>query len=145
MRRGWRAAALAAPVWALAVGALTGFAGSAAIGGPPGGGACELRRADRATATVAQCVGCHDGSVGPAVAVSRTWTPVLEHGRLASHPVDVDYGQAWMRRRDLDPSPRRELALAEGKVVCTTCHDGRSPFPNHLAVRTGLCQSCHRQ
>ena len=79
-----------------------------------------------ATATVQDCLACHEG---------RT---LSVH---ASHPVDVDYATAVSRPRaslrPLAEALRRGVLLADGKVHCYTCHDPRSPWSSHIALPPG--------
>lgn len=79
-----------------------------------------------ATATVQDCLACHEGR------------SLSVH---ASHPVDVDYAAAVSRPssslRPLAEALRRGVLLAEGKVHCYTCHDPRSPWRSHVALPPG--------
>jgi hypothetical protein len=64
-----------------------------------------------------------------------------------SHPVDVDYAAVVARQPDrYEPPSRlpREVPLVEGKVTCTSCHDGRSPDAKRVVALESLCTSCHR-
>jgi predicted CXXCH cytochrome family protein len=102
---------------------------------------CTLALVDRATTTSRACLSCHDGSMATSM-----HTGLRPEG---GHPVDVSYEQARVRL----PSMLRAagalpetLPLPEGMVTCTTCHDGASDGPQHLAVTTrasALCTSCH--
>ncbi len=97
-----------------------------------------------------ECLSCHDGTLSinaGAVAARFNW----EHGREIglSHPIDVDYAQAYRRRPDryyppasLDP----RIVLVEGKIQCITCHDHFSHQRKKLVMdNTGsrLCLACH--
>lgn len=79
-----------------------------------------------ATATVQDCLACHEGGT------------IRAH---ASHPVDVDYAAAVGRPgallRPLDEALRRGVLLSDGKVHCFTCHDPRSPWQSHIALPPG--------
>lgn len=79
-----------------------------------------------ATATVRDCLACHEGR-GLSV--------------HASHPVEVDYAAVASRPdaslRPLEEALRRGVLLSDGKVHCYTCHDPRSPWRNHLALPPG--------
>jgi hypothetical protein len=132
---GWRGVARAAP---LAAALLFG----SARGQPEDRGeVCELARVDRARTSSLRCVACHDGSSGVPVTIGPAGAG---HG---DHPVEVDYG--WTASR----SPKRyvplarlpaEIRLVDGKVTCTTCHDGASPHRGRVALGgRGLCQACH--
>ncbi len=104
-------------------------------------GVCELQGADRATTSSARCLGCHDGSVAAAIELDTR-----PGGIGASHPVEVDYAQAAARQpRRYHPAATlpREVPLVNGKVTCTSCHDGASPDPKHVAIGSRLCKSCH--
>lgn len=115
----------------------------------PGGAAesesaCELQGAVRAGTSSTACMACHDGGSGPGVSFRMPRaadTPGLDH------PIEIDYAQASARNGWL-VSPGElpaELVLVEGRVSCTTCHDGASSEPRRVAGRLmDLCTSCHR-
>lgn len=112
---------------------------------------CALGRVNRAQADSRTCLACHDGTSAAGVAYQRPH----ELGRTGlsamhtSHPVDVDYQLAWSRKPGLlHPTGAlpEALALPQGKVSCTTCHDGASREKHHVSVsmsRSRLCASCH--
>jgi hypothetical protein len=91
----------------------------------PQGAGCLLTREATSGAPASRCLGCHGGSI-------------REH---ASHPVDVDYegspGQATGVLRTLREAIARGAFLPDGKVRCTSCHDGRSRFRYRLAIPPG--------
>jgi predicted CXXCH cytochrome family protein len=109
--------------------------------------ACALGRTMRQQATTRACLGCHDGTSAAGVEVRRAGASTSR--MHDSHPVDVDYAMAELRRpsrfhtlASLPPS----LVLPGGKVTCVTCHDGASREQAHAAVttdRSRLCTSCH--
>lgn len=132
---GWRGAARAAPVAA----ALLSAAGAAGQVLPDE--VCELTRVDRAHTPSARCVACHDGSAGVAMATGPAGDG---HG---NHPVEVDYAASAAR----DPERyvpaamvRPDVPLVDGKVACTSCHDGASPHPRRAVDPANLCAACHR-
>jgi hypothetical protein len=64
-----------------------------------------------------------------------------------SHPVAVDYAAAAARRPDSYEPPGRipaAVPLVDGKVECTTCHDGRSASAHRVVEYATLCTACHR-
>jgi hypothetical protein len=89
---------------------------------------CHIARPMADTSTSGECLLCHQGgSRGPQL--------------HTSHPFDVDHEQARFRSRGTASSLRtsaevvkRGLFLPGGKVVCLTCHDGRSPWRYKLAI-----------
>jgi predicted CXXCH cytochrome family protein len=100
---------------------------------------CTLASVVRSRTTSRECLGCHDGSV----AAPRVELP-------GCHPVDVGYEAARLAGRGaLRPvveTPDALVLFAGTTVTCTTCHDGASPWPSHVAVtleRSGLCLGCH--
>ncbi|MHB8876925.1 MAG: cytochrome c3 family protein [Myxococcaceae bacterium] len=103
-------------------------------------GVCGLSTADRTKASVESCTRCHDGSIPGSLA-----------GMASSHPVDLDYAAAQAQRPGaLMPASGLppEVTLVEGKLTCTTCHDGRSTLRYHLSAPVSpkpsrLCLSCH--
>lgn len=105
-------------------------------------GVCELGRADRGRTPAVRCMGCHDGSAGPGVEFRmRAGGPGFDH------PVDVDYGSAALRDPRLVAGAQlpRELVLVDGRVACTTCHDGASTERAHVVrSKQELCITCHR-
>ncbi len=85
---------------------------------------------------------CHDGSAGAPIEFRMG-----PDATGMSHPVEVDYAATVARQPDryhpaaaLPP----ELPLVNGKVACTTCHDGASPDPKRVVAVPRLCESCHR-
>lgn len=107
------------------------------LSGPDRPALCELERVDRASTPSRFCMSCHDGSV---VAAGGSRRP-------GEHPVGLHYASAWARRPfALRGAPAAALVLVEGRVECTTCHDGlsRERFRTALPMaRSGLCTSCH--
>lgn len=104
---------------------------------------CELFTAARARTTPDRCLACHDGSAGRAVMYLGKAT---RDARL-DHPVDVPYGEASARARNLAPLAQlpSDVVLVDGKISCTTCHDGASTRPGRVAADlVTLCTSCHR-
>ncbi len=128
---GWRDAARAAPI---ALAALAGAAGAGGRGPPDE--VCELARADRARMPSTRCVACHEEIlIGPARA---------GHG---DHPVDVDYAAIAARDPEAFVPPallRKDVPLVDGKVACTSCHDGASPHARRAVDPANLCSACHR-
>jgi predicted CXXCH cytochrome family protein len=64
-----------------------------------------------------------------------------------SHPVGIDYAAAASsdpeRFASISQLPP-EVALVDGKVECTSCHDGASSRRFKLAGGKELCLGCHR-
>jgi hypothetical protein len=123
-------------------------AGRAAQGPDPvpgraiAGGLCELSRADRARTASVRCMACHDGAVGGAIEFHMG-----PRGTSMSHPVEMSYEAIAARqpeRYEARAALPPEVPLVEGKVACTSCHDGASRDPKHVAIPVRLCQSCHR-
>ncbi len=105
-------------------------------------GPCELAGADRARTSSTRCIACHDGSTG--APIEFRMAPDATGGM--SHPVEVDYDAASLRDpTHYHPSAAlpREVPLVNGKVTCTSCHDGASPDPKRVAMVPRLCESCH--
>jgi predicted CXXCH cytochrome family protein len=105
-------------------------------------GVCELGGADRARTSSARCVACHDGTVGTSVMFRTRVSGLLGY----DHPVEVDYERARLHDRQLRPRAflPRELVLVNGRIACTTCHDGAAATPGRVAVAAAaLCTSCH--
>lgn len=94
------------------------------------------------------CIGCHDGSLGPAVSY-KLGQGVWNHDS-GVHPIGVAYRESRMRRGGLIPVSMldKRLRLFGGKIGCGTCHDIYSKLPNMLAMSNAgsdLCLSCHRK
>ena len=103
---------------------------------------CELGSADRARTPSVRCMGCHDGVVGKGVGFE-----MAPDGRGMSHPVEVNYAAIAARnptRYHPAGSLPPELPLVNGRIACTTCHDGASPDPKRVVVVPRLCESCHK-
>lgn len=116
---------------------------------------CTLPRVDPESASSPGCYSCHDGSIGPAADV--TFAPTVEglselshRAGLGTHPVDVDYEAAVLRRPGaLVPLAllRRELVLPQGRVACVTCHNPGSREKYHVPITlsaSALCLACHQ-
>lgn len=102
---------------------------------------CELERADRASTPSLRCMGCHDGSAGASIEFH-----MAPGANGMSHPVEVDYAGVAARQPDrYHPAQAlpREIPLVNGKVACTSCHDGASPDPKRVVAVPRLCESCH--
>jgi len=97
---------------------------------------CELSTVNRAVTSSSQCVSCHDGSAATHV----TWG-----ADRRSHPIGMRYADVWVQSRaGLNGIIPRALVLVEGRVECTTCHDGASLEPHRVAVPLrSICTDCH--
>jgi predicted CXXCH cytochrome family protein len=96
-----------------------------------------------------ECIGCHDGSIGPEASytLGEGW---WEHPRPeAGHPIGVDYLEAQLYPRsglappyELDP----RIKFFGGRIGCGTCHDMYSTLPGKLVMPnkgSRLCRECH--
>ncbi len=55
-----------------------------------------------------------------------------------NHSVDIAYGSAQgVDLRSPDEVVRRGVHLPDGQIRCTTCHDARSPWKDHIALPPG--------
>jgi hypothetical protein len=102
---------------------------------------CELGRADRARTPSAQCLACHDGAAATGVG----FAPRASNLPGLDHPVEVDYEAARLRSPRLRPRAAlpREIVLVNGRITCTTCHDGAAQTRAHTVPQEQLCTSCH--
>jgi predicted CXXCH cytochrome family protein len=126
---------------AIALGVLTG---SFAVALAADSGTCTVRTADRTATPVAACTACH----GAARRDGERSTFQMP-GNGFTHPVDVDLDAV----RSASPGryASREqlpefLPLANGKITCMTCHDGRAGHPHALAraSQREMCLGCHQ-
>jgi hypothetical protein len=104
---------------------------------------CELARVDRARTTSQRCMTCHDGSVGSPIFYA---TRPGGGAPLPGHPVGIEYAPYPARLPALYAPASRlppEVALVNGRVECTTCHDARAQTPDHVVLTNGLCTACH--
>jgi predicted CXXCH cytochrome family protein len=135
MGRGWRAA------WAASVAAAALLLFASVARPEERGEVCELSRVDRARTPSLRCVACHDG----ATAIGVTIGPA--GGGHGDHPVEVDYGSiAAQRPGRYVPLARlpADVPLVDGKVTCTSCHDGASRHAGRVALGGHrLCLACH--
>lgn len=126
---------------AIALGVLTGcFAVALAADTGP----CTVGTADRSGTPVSACTSCH-GATRRDGERSTFQMP----GNGFSHPVDVDLDAV----RSANPgryASREELPaflpLANGRITCLTCHDGRAGNPHALAraSQREMCLACHQ-
>ncbi len=133
MRGRWRLAFATAAVVAAVGFRHRGFANE---------GTCELSRVDRASTPSYVCMQCHDGSVGTAIPFQMSGD-----GKGMSHPVNVDYARVAARRPKVYAPPAdlpRDVPLVNGRVECTSCHDGSLSTRNHVVDEIRLCYACHR-
>lgn len=135
--------ALAAALGLVLVGAAVTARAAEHEGAAVGESVCELQGAARARTPSTACMACHDGAAGPGVSF------VMRAGNQPGfdHPVEIDYAQASARDPRLVPPSGLppELVLVQGRLACTTCHDGASSEPRRVAGRAmDLCTSCHR-
>ena len=113
-------------------------------------------------ASSSECLRCHDGTIasdGGTMSLHGTELKgvVWEHkgqgqsyGGASSHPIGIDYKDAFMRRPKeiiaislLPPT----ILLPEGKVECVSCHNLFTREANHLSVTNAgsrLCLTCHK-
>jgi hypothetical protein len=99
---------------------------AASANGPDAAVRCALTSGHSDLASSASCLECHGGAGA---------TPG------SSHPVNVDYAAVQARRpgalRLLDAVVARGVFLPNGVLQCTTCHDARSPWKDHIALPPG--------
>ncbi len=103
----------------------------------------------------AECLSCHDGSMGKAAPVKAgLWQhsdPLFgptQQPYTGVHPVGIDYEESRMDHDDLKPSVMipKMIKLVNGKVSCISCHDPYSKKRAKLISdnRNGeLCLGCH--
>jgi predicted CXXCH cytochrome family protein len=144
MRGRWGLALTAAALAASGAAEDTGAAATAAarqvVPAAVHGTACELPRVDRARTPSIACMACHDGGSAPSVEFS------MSTGGM-SHPVTIDY-EAAARRHPGSYTPSAslppEVPLVDGRVECTTCHDGSRSTRKWVVDEARLCSACHR-
>jgi len=97
-----------------------------------------------------QCMTCHDGSVSGDAGGTTVNMGIWRHqGPRHSHPIGVDYMEAWNRKkREFTPISMlpAEIVLPDGKVECVSCHNLYSHNEHLLALNnfgSKLCLSCH--
>lgn len=98
-----------------------------------------------------QCMSCHDGVLAkeinsaPLFCISED-----KHDELgASHPVGVDYMEAYLKGGFNHPSLLdKKIRLFDGKVECGSCHEDSSLHKKSLVMsnkNSALCLECHRK
>lgn len=113
--------------------------------------ACELATAVRGKTDSRFCLSCHDGSVAGSAQPENLAGRQLHSAEVSeTHPVEVSYvkalavpGKFLVPLLDLP----LQVTLTDGKVTCTSCHDGRSALPAKIAMPmagSALCMACHR-
>ncbi|HEX9244418.1 MAG TPA: cytochrome c3 family protein [Anaeromyxobacter sp.] len=99
---------------------------------------CTLEYVNRSTTSSEKCVVCHDGSVGPAIALHAA-------GARTAHPVGVSYYAAGAEAAVWQSGPRNALVvLPRGRVECVTCHSADGSGPHETVTSfAALCTACH--
>ena len=104
------------------------------------------------------CLGCHDGVTAPSVYSSVhavTVTDQLANSRLGttdmrSHPVGIKYPLAAEGYHPRAAVEAGGLALPDGRIQCTTCHDAHNTHRHRGMLRLSnernrVCLTCHRR
>lgn len=97
-----------------------------------------------------QCLGCHDGTVAQAKAVSEesnraSW----EHTQIGlSHPIGVDYPPRNSTKSQYRPAQSLDprIRLFDGKLGCCSCHEPYKKEGHGLVMsnqKSALCLGCH--
>jgi predicted CXXCH cytochrome family protein len=94
----------------------------------------------------AECIGCHDGSIGPEADFTVGSGVWMHEG--GGHAIGVNYREARMRGSELRPAAELDenIRFCEGKVGCPTCHDWFLEKNVKLVMdidRSMLCLECH--
>lgn len=105
----------------------------------------------------ADCLSCHDGTVGKVVSVRDVRGANRGGGAIdflaasstfpsnGLHPVDIVYPEGKKGFRPLF-EVQEKLPLGGGRVTCTTCHSGTDSRNAYLSIsneRSALCTTCH--
>jgi len=94
-----------------------------------------------------QCIACHNKLEG-ILNVSLSSNTLLQHnGSGGSHPIGKDYLEAskyggYVSINNINPL----IELPDGKVGCTSCHEGYSKNHARLVISmagSNLCMECH--
>lgn len=89
------------------------------------------------------CIACHDGHIAGSVRVCTVSCDFrTPHSLFRSYPPE---GKEELFAPE-DEIKAKGILLAEGKVICQSCHDLRNPKKNHLALesqKSNLCMACH--
>jgi len=95
------------------------------------------------------CLGCHDGTVGPARQGQVVTDPGQEEGCESFpgfHPIGTMYPEG-----DPEYAPAKMLVagmhIVEGRVTCVTCHDCEAEDYELVVSKrhSALCLTCHRK
>jgi len=96
-----------------------------------------------ADAPALTCIGCHDGTMGPAVTFCTVRCDFKsEHVILKHYP---PHGKETLYA----PTAvivAKGIRLEKGKVTCRSCHNLRNSAKNHLVMSNAgsqLCRVCH--
>lgn len=96
-----------------------------------------------------ECINCHDGSVGKVVNIDIAGGETLTYaGRKMNHPIGMNYIESSQYNDKLHPveSLSPLIALVDGKVGCSSCHNQYSHEITMLSMSnkgSGLCMQCH--
>ncbi|MGD8589331.1 MAG: hypothetical protein PVG22_10930 [Chromatiales bacterium] len=78
-----------------------------------------------------QCMACHDGSGGQAIALKHAESAMRYNGiHNVDHPVGMDYASYASRSPVEYVAPERldrRIVLENGQVTCLSCHETKSP------------------
>ena len=86
---------------------------------------------DATAATSQQCMACHDGSGGTAIALKDAGSAMRYSGtHNVDHPVGMDYASYAYRFPVEYVAPERldqRILLEDGRVTCLSCHETKTP------------------
>jgi predicted CXXCH cytochrome family protein len=99
----------------------------------------------------AECIGCHDGTVGSDTQIV-IGAGIWQHGEMgvSSHPIGVSYAAAQANDRTLRHMSELNPAIKffDGKIGCGSCHDPYSISKTQLVMNnkgSALCLECHKK
>lgn len=95
-----------------------------------------------------ECLGCHDGTLGSLAEVTFG-AGVWNHGNGVSHPIGVNYMEAYGRGGLHHPSGiNPAIKFFDGKIGCGSCHSifAKDKFQLAVSIKgSALCFACHNK
>lgn len=95
-----------------------------------------------------ECLSCHDSALAGSADV-KIGAGIWNHGSGVSHPIGVEYMQAYRKGGLRHPSSiNPSIRFFDGKIGCGSCHNiySKERFKLVMSNRgSALCLACHKK